>query len=106
MGGTSQVRRMLLVAAVIGLLSTGIAWAEQSNGAPELIQPSTPVVVDPGRPVQLQLQAFDPDDDPLTFAVTAGYLPQGLWLGRSTGVLGGEAQVGTGTYPVTITVTD
>src|SRR5262249_17356754 len=56
-------------------------------------------------PVTLQIQASDPDGDPLTFSATG--LPTGLSINPTTGLISGTLSGATpGNYPVTVTVSD
>ena len=55
--------------------------------------------------VNYQLEASDPDGDPLTYAATG--LPTGLSLDTTTGLISGTLPFGAaGTYAVTVTVSD
>ncbi|MEM7126592.1 MAG: putative Ig domain-containing protein, partial [Chloroflexota bacterium] len=69
-----------------------------------------PVIVNPGNQsnilndvVDLTISASDADSDPLTFGATG--LPVGLSIGVNSGQISGTVTI-TGTYPVTVTVTD
>ncbi|APZ93419.1 putative Ig domain-containing protein [Fuerstiella marisgermanici] len=63
---------------------------------------SIPVVV--GRKNQYQLQAVDPDNDPLTFELISG--PAGMSVDSSTGLLGWIAPAGTVREQVVVQVSD
>ncbi len=81
------------------------------EGAEVVVAPAPPVLAEPGEltvaegeDVSSQIDATDPNDDPLTFSATG--LPPGLVL-DPTGLLSGAAAAGTrGSYSALVTVDD
>jgi CSLREA domain-containing protein len=75
-----------------------------ANQPPQVTTPRDQVGVEGGS-VALQIVASDPDDDPLTYSATG--LPTALTIDADTGLISGVLTAGSsGTYPVTVTVTD
>ncbi len=99
-------RRIVLVTAVLAAVAAGTAWAEQSNGAPELDTRAAAKTVKVGQAVDVRLDAADPDQDPLRFSVTGGALPNGLTLDPASGEITGVVIAPQGRFPVAVTVED
>ncbi len=87
--------------------STGFTWTVTDTTLP-------PIVTNPGNQtnwqgdgVSLQVQASDPDGDPLTYSATS--LPYGLSINQSSGLISGEIASNAasgGPYSTTITASD
>jgi M6 family metalloprotease-like protein len=74
------------------------------NDTPVLVQPADQTNQE-GDTVSLQLQATDPESDPLTFAVSG--LPQALSVDTTTGLITGTLNYASaGVHNITVTVTD
>lgn len=57
-----------------------------------------------GDTVSLQINAIDPENDPLTYSATG--LPNGLGINTTTGLISGTINAAPATYSVTVTATD
>jgi len=86
------------------------------NNQPPVITPITDRSSAEGASVSLQVQADDPEDDPITYGATPGCLPGGLFIITTSGLISGpvgpqaaQNSYGSstlGTYVVTVSATD
>lgn len=85
-----------------GVLKTRKQFTLRVNNAPVWVTPAGSLgLQQTGVPVSIQLVATDADNEPLTYAVTAGSLPAGVTM-NSAGLLSGTP-TGDGTFTVTVT---
>jgi hypothetical protein len=83
--------------------SQAFTWTVRAPTFPPAVSAPSNQTTDLGAFVVLDLQAADPDGDPLTWSATG--LPPGLQIGASTGRIIGSPTM-PGSYAVTVTVND